>query len=158
MSPRSPSGRPMPRKLRKRIVRQIEAALANIDAALAGKGFHNEDEAHASLAVLRMAPSLFRSPAASAADEPPREMMSPYGRPYTEAEKKEMTEGMLSLRHTREELPDVWAKRFHEFGPQPGDFETLEEAQAYGLKVWLRKQAEYGHIYDEEPVPEGSAS
>ena len=149
----------MPRKLRKRIVRQIDAALDNIEAVLAGKPFRNDDQADATLAVLRMAPSLFRAPAASAADEPPKVMMSPYGRPYTEDERKEFVEGMLSLRHTREEIPKVWAQRFYEYGPQPGDFETLEEAQAYGLKVWRRKQAEYGHISDEEPaVSEGSAS
>ena len=158
MRPRLPGGRPMPRQLRRRILRQIDAALANIEAALAGGAFRSDDERHASLAIVRMAPSLFRTTVASAADEPPTTMLSPEGRPYTEAEAKEFIEGSQAFRHTREECPQVWAERFREHGPQPGDYETLEEAQAYGLKVCDRIHAKYGSIADEEPVSEGSAS
>ena len=163
MHPRSRSGRPMPRKLRRRILRQIETALTNIDAALAGKAFHNDDERHASLAIVRMAPSLFQTAAASAADVPPM-MLSPHGHPYTKADEKRIVESMLALRHTREACPDVWAERFREHGPQPGDYETLEEARAYGLRVWDRARAKCGSGRDtsgedaEELVSQGSAS
>ena len=155
---RTSGGRPMPRKLRRRIVRQIETALANIEAALAGGAFRSEDERHASLAMVRMAPSLFRTAAASAPDEP-RRMLRRDGRPWTDAESRDFIESSRALRHTRDQCPQVFAELFRELGPNPGHYETLEEAQAYGVRLWDQLKAKYGVTPNAEPaLEEGSAS
>src|SRR5688500_13912220 len=106
MRPRLPSGRPMPRKLRRRILGQIETALANVDAALAGGMFRSDDERHASLAVLRIAPRLFR-PATHADDEAAARAKQPLCHPrWTEAEENDLLE-RLEVGETREESAEI---------------------------------------------------
>ena len=157
MYPRSPRGRPMPRKLRRRIVRQIETALANIDAALAGKSFRNEDEAHASFAIVRMAPRLFRI---ASSDEEAQSKQSLYHPRWTEAEANDLLERLEVAEggETREKCAEIWAEKFREYGPEAGEYQTLAEAQEYGRKVWDRIQAQPEFIPHAELRSKGGAS
>ena len=136
MRPRSPAAVPMPRKLRRRIVRQMRQALKNVQLALDGKGFCNDDQRHASLALVRMAPRLFRPGDAG------EQEVSPIHPRWTPAEAKDLMERLSAAGRTREECAQEWAEKLLRWGPRKGQYRTLEEAQEYGRKVWDRIQAQ----------------
>ena len=130
---------PMPRTFRKRILRQLKTAMKSVDEALAARSFINDDHRHASLALLRMAPRLLfrpRTPEDEEADRPPYHPM------WSEAEADDLLERMMGGGRSREECAIIWGKDFLEEGPDPDKFQTLEEAQDYGRKVYDRLQAE----------------
>lgn len=161
MRPRSSGGSRMPRKLRRRIVRQIEVALENIQCALSGGGFHNDDERHASLAILRMAPRLFRPATPADADAEARANQPLYHPSLTEAQADELLEVIEVDGKSREETAALFAGYFHEFGPEDGEYQTLEEAQEHGRRVWDRVMARVGTVTfptTSDDVPEGSES
>ena len=107
--------------------------------------------------MVRMAPRLFRPATPADAEAAARAKQPLYHPRWTEAEANDLLE-RLEVGDTREESAEVWAEHFRESGPEPGEYQTLEEAYEYGRKVWDRIQAQPEFIPHAELRAKGSPS
>jgi hypothetical protein len=157
--PRPSRGIPLPRRLRKRLVRNLELALDHVEQALAGKNFENDHQRQASLAVIRSIPQLFDAREAEPSkrqlereeqqrrDDPSKRLLHPefahmaaellqrmqYHRVIALCEKA----GHWDASDPVESFARYYTALFDHQGPTP-DYRTTEEAAEHGRGLCRR--------------------
>jgi hypothetical protein len=121
---------------RRRALRAMVSAAGVLGRIARGGQFLSESQREACCLLMKLAPSLLGGKH-NPPSEPLRSLCHPSVPPDRELRLLIMMESKCDA---REQSVRKWGEYFDEFGPSPGEFETLDEALSFGGNHWDQMQ------------------